>query len=65
VADPANPPSGCYFHPRCRYATDICRRAYPDYREVTGEHWVACHRAKELRLLGVGKLLCESRGQAQ
>ena len=53
VADPANPPSGCYFHPRCRYAKDICSAQAPEFREVEVDHFVACHRAEELSLKGV------------
>ena len=55
VADPANPPSGCYFHPRCRYAIDICRQEAPVQEEVEPEHYVACHRARELSLRGISK----------
>jgi peptide/nickel transport system ATP-binding protein len=55
VADPANPPSGCYFHPRCRYAIDICRQETPVQEEIEPEHYVACHRARELTLRGIGK----------
>ena len=53
VADPANPPSGCYFHPRCRYCVDRCKQETPELRELTPGHWVACHRAEELELQGV------------
>jgi peptide/nickel transport system ATP-binding protein len=53
VADPANPPSGCYFHPRCRYAADICKTTAPQLREVRPDHYVSCHRATELSLAGV------------
>lgn len=53
VADPANPPRGCYFHPRCRYAVDICREQYPELREVGDGRRVACHRAQDLDLRGV------------
>ena len=53
VADPANPPSGCYFHPRCRYCVDRCKQETPELRELTAGHWVACHRAEELELQGV------------
>jgi peptide/nickel transport system ATP-binding protein len=53
VADPANPPPGCYFHPRCQYATDICREKTPAQEEITPRHFVSCHRAKELTLRGV------------
>ena len=52
VADPSNPPSGCYFHPRCRYAQDRCRTETPAFREIGREHWVACHFAEELDLRG-------------
>ena len=53
VADPANPPSGCYFHPRCRYCVDICTAKEPVLRELGPDHFVSCHRADELRLIGV------------
>jgi len=53
VADPANPPSGCYFHPRCRYATEQCSQEEPHLRELQPDHYVSCHRAEELSLVGV------------
>ena len=53
VADPANTPSGCYFHPRCRYATEVCKHETPALRELRPDHYVACHRAEELNLTGV------------
>jgi len=53
VANPADPPSGCYFHPRCRYAQEICSQESPFFRDVGNEHWVACHRADELELAGL------------
>jgi peptide/nickel transport system ATP-binding protein len=53
VADPANPPSGCYFHPRCRYKIDRCQSETPALREIAPDHFVSCHRAEELRLMGV------------
>ncbi len=53
VASPANPPSGCYFHPRCRYAQPICSEERPVLRDVGNEHWVACHFAEELSLGGL------------
>jgi peptide/nickel transport system ATP-binding protein len=53
VADPASPPSGCYFHPRCRYAKDICAQQGPELRELHKDHFVSCHRAEELNLIGV------------
>jgi peptide/nickel transport system ATP-binding protein len=54
VPSPINPPSGCKFHPRCRYAKDICQSAVPPWREAAPDHWVACHRADELKLTGIG-----------
>jgi peptide/nickel transport system ATP-binding protein len=56
VPSPANPPSGCYFHPRCRYAKDICKVERPLLRDIGDEHWVACHFAEELTLQGVPRL---------
>ncbi len=53
VANPANPPSGCYFHPRCKYAKDICKHEMPPLEEVTPGHFSACHFARELSLEGV------------
>ena len=53
VANPANPPSGCYFHPRCKYVKDICKHETPPLREVTPGHLAACHFADELSLEGV------------
>ena len=53
VANPANPPSGCYFHPRCQYARDRCRSETPALREVAPGRQVACHFAEELELRGV------------
>jgi peptide/nickel transport system ATP-binding protein len=53
VANPASPPSGCYFHPRCPHAVDRCKTETPAWREVTPARFVACHRAEELSLPGV------------
>ncbi|MBN1978293.1 MAG: dipeptide ABC transporter ATP-binding protein [Anaerolineae bacterium] len=53
VADPANPPSGCYFHPRCRYQIERCVTEEPELREMGPDHFVSCHRAEELQLIGV------------
>lgn len=50
VPSPVNPPSGCYFHPRCRYAQEICRTEPPAYRDLGGEHFVTCHFADSLNL---------------
>ena len=53
VADPANPPSGCYFHPRCQYRIDRCETEEPALRQIAPDHFVSCHRAEELELIGV------------
>lgn len=53
VANPAHPPSGCYFHPRCPYATEQCTLETPQWREISPEHFVLCHRAEELQLKGI------------
>jgi oligopeptide/dipeptide ABC transporter ATP-binding protein len=53
VADPSNPPSGCHFHPRCRYATEQCRQIVPALEDVAPGHAVRCLRARELSLAGV------------
>jgi peptide/nickel transport system ATP-binding protein len=57
VASPANPPSGCYFHPRCQFAQDVCRTEKPVLEEISPGHWVSCHRAKELELEGIAARL--------
>jgi oligopeptide/dipeptide ABC transporter ATP-binding protein len=53
IADPANPPSGCAFHPRCPYAKERCRLELPVLQEIAPAHWSACHRTAELSLRGV------------
>ena len=53
VADPANPPSGCYFHPRCPFARDICREQEPPLVEVSPGRYASCHFADEIELPGV------------
>jgi len=53
VANPAAPPSGCYFHPRCPHAIDVCRTQAPAWQEIAPSRFVACHRASELQLAGV------------
>src|SRR5262247_3909256 len=56
VANPAAPPPGCYFHPRCPHAEEIFRTHPPAWEEITPGHFVSCHRASELRLSGVDEL---------
>ena len=55
VPSPANPAPGCRFHPRCRYAEDVCRRQNPPLVPVGGDdtHYAACHFAEQLKLEGV------------
>jgi len=50
VPSPANPPKACRFHPRCRYASEICEEEDPEFRDLGNEevpHWVACHHAED------------------
>lgn len=53
VANPAKLPSGCPFHPRCKYAEERCKSEVPQWREVRPKHFVACHFAENLELTGV------------
>jgi len=43
VPNLVDPPSGCRFHPRCQYATDICKRTKPKIIEIKKDHFLACH----------------------
>jgi oligopeptide/dipeptide ABC transporter ATP-binding protein len=54
VPSPANPPSGCIFHPRCNYAKPVCKEQIPELVELNPGHWASCHFAKELTLRGIG-----------
>jgi oligopeptide/dipeptide ABC transporter ATP-binding protein len=53
VPSPIAPPSGCHFHPRCRYAADVCARDAPEYRDLGDGHHVTCHFADTLTLQSV------------
>jgi len=53
VPNPSNPPSGCKFHPRCRYACEICSKETPKWRDMGNDHYVACHLADQLTLQGI------------
>jgi len=44
VPSPLRPPPGCVFHTRCPIAIEECRAQIPEWRDVGGGHWVACHR---------------------
>ena len=50
--NPANPPSGCRFHTRCRYVEQYCKEAQPKLSEIVPGHFVACHRSESLTLNG-------------
>ena len=54
VPSPANPPTGCYFHPRCPHAKEVCSTETPTLQELAPGHFVSCHRARELKLQGIG-----------
>ncbi|MGP4015875.1 ABC transporter ATP-binding protein [Saccharopolyspora sp. 5N708] len=53
VPDPADPPSGCAFRTRCRFATQLCAEQTPRLREVAPRQYAACHYADELALRGI------------
>jgi peptide/nickel transport system ATP-binding protein len=55
VVNPASPPSGCYLHPRCPHAVEVCRTQAPRWEEISRGHFVSCHRAHELELEGVAE----------
>ncbi len=57
IPSPINPPSGCYFHPRCPYADDLCRQQEPLLLEIGNEHQVACHHSEQ-----VGRYLLSQAG---
>ena len=54
VPNPADPPSGCFFHPRCPYAVEKCRVEAPEVREIEPGRFTSCHRIEELELVGSG-----------
>jgi oligopeptide/dipeptide ABC transporter ATP-binding protein len=43
IPSPIDPPKGCPFHPRCKYAQEICKKEVPEYREFRSDHFIACH----------------------
>jgi peptide/nickel transport system ATP-binding protein len=53
VANPANPPRGCYFHPRCTFAVDKCQQESPPLQTIGDQRQVSCHRTHELELVGI------------
>lgn len=54
MPSPINPPTGCHFHPRCRYAEKMCANELPEYRNLGSEHFVSCHLADRLSLKPAG-----------
>lgn len=62
IPNPANPPSGCFFHPRCSYRNERCQQEAPAFREMGEGHYVACHYAEELKLEGVDYDLVTQKG---
>jgi peptide/nickel transport system ATP-binding protein len=53
IPNPANPPSGCFFHPRCGYRIDVCREKAPVFSDCGNGRLCACHRSAELKLRGM------------
>ena len=47
VPSPINAPTGCPFHPRCKYATEACKTSMPQLTDIGGNHLVACHNIPE------------------
>ena len=48
IPSPLNAPSGCPFRTRCPYAQDRCSQSMPEFKEVSTDHFVACHRTEEI-----------------
>jgi len=55
IPSPANPPSGCHFHPRCAYVQEICKTQAPEFKEYRPGQFAACHFADQLELQGALK----------
>ena len=53
VPSPASPPNGCHFHPRCPYASEICKKEEPNMQEIEPMHFVSCHHFKDIQLKGI------------
>jgi oligopeptide/dipeptide ABC transporter ATP-binding protein len=58
--DPANPPPGCVFQNRCKYAQDICRAEAPPLVEVRPGHLASCHFADTLELRGLSPAVAQT-----
>ncbi|MFB6217110.1 MAG: oligopeptide/dipeptide ABC transporter ATP-binding protein, partial [Candidatus Aenigmatarchaeota archaeon] len=59
VPSPVDPPSGCYFHPRCPYSEPNCSEREPEFREIEDDHYVHCHYAEDLELGGLASMESE------
>jgi peptide/nickel transport system ATP-binding protein len=57
IPSPIDPPPGCHFHPRCRYAEDICQITRPEWKEYKPGHFSACHFSDTLELKGAEDLV--------
>ena len=55
IPSPANPPTGCHFHPRCPFAQERCKNEIPEWKEYKPGHFAACHFADTLSLKGALK----------
>lgn len=55
IPSPTDPPTGCYFHPRCHFAKEKCRIETPVWKEYHPGHFAACHFADSLTLQGADK----------
>ena len=53
IPNPASPPTGCYFHPRCAYATDECKKTNPDLTTDESGRSFSCHHANDIKLKGL------------
>lgn len=53
IPNPSNPPSGCYFHPRCAYATDECKKTNPELTIDKSGRTFSCHNANNIKLAGL------------
>jgi peptide/nickel transport system ATP-binding protein len=56
IPSPINPPQGCHFHPRCRYAEELCKTTRPEWTEYRPGHFSACHLSDRLTLAGAREL---------
>lgn len=60
--DLGNLPTGCVFHPRCKYAQDRCKQEEPELREIASDYHVSCHFAETLTLVGISAAPVQANG---